>query len=329
MPTLKDKPAAVHPLIGREVRPPRNWTEFLIRWESAGTHLEMLGLLHGGFTVSLTERLGEGKYDYIDRIIFYLSIAHGWSSSVLLQCESDLEQRAHILDVDHDRYGNAVSRMTLSQLRQQVARKAFDMLCLNFFRDIKLLGRGHLLGAFSYDWEVIVSGRFFPVLQDFFKEQKGDSGDVEILNLPNPNERPTNNVEHMVEFLLNLARFLWGWTEGEQRFGHLAPSTQAEEAERLVGMRSRIDRAKPWMIEILDDLNRFDVLRQIRKLDDHCLAKLEEIAMRALLNKHDAFFKRRRVKTLGEACLADSPAALFLNEYTVRARAYERLGKND
>lgn len=315
--TLKDAGAGFHTTLTREIRPIRNWHEWLARWQEAETMEEMLGLLHVGFNASLERgAIWEKTYDKIDRLTFYFTIADGWADSYLLKISED-ENKEYQVGYDQDGH---VIRESLRKLRHQVARKAFDILCsTNFFRT-ELLDSENCRGYESrIKWEeMITSERLFPVIQNFFRAERGLFGDrIEIRNLSRWDDKRSHNEQQAVNFLLNLAKFVWEWREYEIPSWYT--SEQKDEMKmRNVEMRSRLDSAKPWMVEVLAQLGRLDVLRKwILKLDEVCLTKLKEIALRNKLETYRQYsvIKDRPVATLDEACYVGSKAAWFLKEH--------------
>jgi len=313
----KDARATTHPLLSREIRPLSNWHEWLVRWQAAVSIEEMLGLLHVGFNVSIgRHEHGEQEYDDIDRLVFYFSIADGWNDHYLLEFPTDQEKYPHTFNSEQGSPG---------KLRQQLARKAFDMLCLNFFK-VELLGGGRYGDSLADIWEsVVVSERFFPIIQNFFRAGKRRYSDsVSIRNLSYRGSR-SHNEEHAVNFLLDLVRFIWGYKTSE-------PSWRSDEELKQVRkdnavMRSRLDASKPWMVEVLVCLDKLDLLREwILDLDKPCLEKLKEIALRNRLSEYTCpVRKSRTVATLDEACYLDSKAAWFLKEHELRQREHRRL----
>lgn len=266
---------ATHDLFSREIRPVHNWHEWLARWQAAVTLEEMLGLLHAGFSAELRVfRDDVREYDSTDRVLFYLTIADGWADSNLLEVPSDTGNKCQF---GRDRHGNVVWKSVI-EMRQMVALKAFDMLCLNFFR-VELKGGGRDGEGFAYVWEQqIASERLFPAIADFFRAEESRFGGMRIRNL-NPSYlrgEPSHNEKLAHQFLLNLARFLWGWKESDTRFVESAKKPEAEK--KNAAMRARLDGAKPWMVEVLVELGQLDFLREaLLALDAPCLAKLKKL----------------------------------------------------
>lgn len=322
MATQKDE-SAVHTLLTREIRPIRNWHEWLARWQMAEDFQWMESLLHVGFSVSLErEAHGEKEYNCIDRDIFYFSIADGWANRYLLQLPTDGDNEYYA--VGRDSNGNVIKKGP-NELRQQLARKAFDMLCLNFFK-VELLRGGRRGDEFNDVWEsLVVSERLFPIIQSFFRAEKAEFSDnVRIRNLSYRDER-SHNERQAVNFLLNLAKFIWGWKKPDTKW---YGSRKDEADKRFAATRARVDAAKPWMVEVLAELNGFDVLREwILELDKACLAKLKEVALRNELSQYrHPVTKDRQVATLDEACYVGSKTAWFFKEYELMTKEHKRLG---
>ncbi|MBI1960919.1 MAG: hypothetical protein HYS43_01465 [Candidatus Liptonbacteria bacterium] len=325
MPAQKKEVAAVHTLLTREIRPIRNWHEWLALWQAADNLQWMESLLHVGFGISLERaQYGEQEYSGFDRVMFYLTIADGWGwtgrHSLELPTDGDAKYR-----VGYDSNWHLVEK-SARELRQQLARKAFDMLCLNFFK-VELTEE--VRGRFNGFWErLVASERLLPATQHFFRAEKDRYGDdVRIRNLSGRDER-SHNEQQAVNFLLNLARFLWMRREPELRYYSDEKRAEAEEErKRLAETRARVDAAKPWMVEILVALDKLDMLQEwIFQLDEACLAKLKEIALRNKLSRYQhPVMEDRPVATLDEARYLGSSAAWFLARHEVMTREHKRL----
>jgi len=318
----KPPEAAIHSLFSREIRPIRNWNEWLERWQAAATIEEMLGLLHVGFDTSFGNwSHNTKKYDRIDRLIFYFGIADGWTSRWLLEKPED---RGVEYEFGLNQSGQRDSKSP-SELRRILALKAFDMLCLNFFRSE--LHASPTDDNYQECWEsVTFTERLFPVIMNFFRAEKGRFGDkLEIRNLSG-NRKISHNEEQATAFLLKCALFLWTWRENR-----IDSWVKEEEKTKIqewnVVSRARIEAAKPWMIEVLSYLGELRALNgQVFELGEECLAKLEEIAMREELRQHShPVSKDRPVATLDEACFAGSDAAWFLKCVELDTREHKRL----
>jgi len=322
---------AVHPLLTREIRPIYNWCEWLACWESGQGYQWFESLLHVGFQVSLESgKYGEKEYDRIDRIIFYLKVADGWASYSSSSFWHSTDPRDSV-SLGWDSEGHRVTK-TMAELRQLLARKAFDVLCLNFFK-MEKLGRGRDGEFFNEGWENVVSSeRLFPVIMNFFRVEEEFSRFRMcnlVLNSLNE-ERRSHNEKQAVAFLLNLAEFIWErpsdllppyWLKGEEK----------EKFEKqLAATAVRVEAAKPWMVEVLYALGRLDVLdKRILLLEEACLAKLKEIALRTKLDHRQhvgqSMEEGRFAKTIDEALLVGSEAALFLKKHEVMFKENKRL----
>ena len=316
----------IKPLTTVNIRPIWNWNEWLELWQLASDR-ECMGwlesLLHTGFNGNVSFDKAdyyEKKYDHIDRIIAYFTIADGWPNHYQFE-NSNGNDRSYL--TGYDKNGNSVRKST-SALRQQVARKAFDMLCLNFFKEEEYR---YEESEGDFWWRVVLSERLFPVIQNFFRIEKGRYTDrVEIRNLYHQTERLSHNEQLAVDFLLKLAKFLWEWKKTPIESWH-KEDKQKSISEKNERRRIQLDAAKPWMVEILIQLDKLDVLRKwMFKLDKPCLDKLREIALHSELDDFEHHVaKDRPVKTLDEACLAGSKAAWFLKEYELKKKELTRL----
>ncbi len=315
----KDKEVEVtlQGLLNREVRPIHNWHEWLLCWGKAENFQYMESLLHVGFNVPVG---GEKEYDSIDRYIFYFTIADGWSGKGYME-ESLTYEKKHIVGFNLNQ--NPIQK-TEGKLRQQLALKAFNILCQNFFK----VGSVQMVrGVYEFNrvWEdAVVSERLFPVIQNFFKVEGICFGEyAKIRNLSERYVKRSHNEELVVEFLLNLAKFLWTWKEGSTRWY----GDKKEEADkRLAETRVRIESAKPWMVEVLVRLDKLDVLQDwILELDELCLDKLKEISLRNELSWEHPGRYGRVVTTIDEACYVGSKTAWFLKKHELMTREHKRL----
>ena len=147
---------------------------------------------------------------------------------------------------------------------------------------------------------------------------------IVIRNLPRPDPKLSWEL-HAVNFLLGLVIFVWSWERHEIPWGPSSEQEMVREHNRLTQIR--LDSAKPWLVEILAYLGRLDLLRsRTTQLDEPCLAKLKEIALRAELSQYNHPVKETRpVATVEEACYVGSPAALFLERCELMLREGKRL----
>jgi hypothetical protein len=307
----------------REIRPILDWTEWKGRWSTAITYQEMLGLLHVGMLVPTTSHNDDSLLsDHLDRIIFYFKAAEGWDDRWIHSSPLD---RDRMYVVGYDDFYNAV-QMSLSDMRQIVARKAFEILCQKFFKPELHDGKRGYEGV----WGTLITGdHLFPVIQNFFRVANSRSGDVRIMNLPFPSSvtnGATHNTEQSIHFLLRLADFMFNWTEKAVSTLFDAEHIRVQQ-EKDAKKRAVIDAAKPWMIEILLNLNRPDLLKpHLERLNGQSLAKLREIAMRARLDRNSQLIiGSRAVRSIEEACLVGSPAAWLLKEREISMQERQRL----
>ena len=305
--------ATDYSLIKRVVQPPiRNWHHWLERWDNAEDFQQMESLLHCGFNISLSRgHYSEKEYKHLDRVMLYLAVADGWQNSELLRLRED-EGTSYMFG--YDERGATVWKKP-SVLRQMIARKAFDMLCLNFFKGISLVDNSdHRRCTYDRVWtEEIVTPQFLPLIQNFFRVECGQRFGVRNLT-PNYDNR-THNEQDAIQFLVNFAEFIWGGLE-------------VEDDENPSETRKLAESAKPWMTEVLVRLNRLDILRKrILKLDEATLAKLKEVALRDNnFSRHShPVLEDRKVESVEEACYLGSKTAWLLKEYEVVMQVHGRL----
>lgn len=313
-----------HPLFVREIRPINDWSEFLRLWNATTSYEQMLGLLHIGFEVPLnTGGISEQGFDYTDRLKFYFEIANGWS-------ETDW----HWKSPGSEEHPSHLDGITSSSLRKKLATKAFTVLCSEFFNIEKFCSgyrRHHNSDpTIEMHWiQLLMNEHLFPVVKEFFRiEVKNREGSrIQNLSAAWHNGR-IHGEERAINALLMLAPFLFNWTETKIE-SYDYEKEKAEKVERNTAMRAIVDDAMPWMIEVLHDLAGLSVLMPwITDLNEACLSKFKEIAMRSQLsasNQNHHVNNDRQVASLDEARLVGSKAARFLAEYELAMKQTERL----
>ena len=266
------------------------------------------------------------QYTNDDRLETLFGIADGWADHYLLKTGSDRYADESEYIVGHDKDGNRIKR-TESEQRQVLALKAFDLLCLNFFR-MKEESCYEDRETLETKWvRRIISGSLFPTVLNFFRIEKRQFSDIGIRNLSHHrDDRRSNNEKIAVDFLLKLPKFLWEWREYKIS-SFSSEKDKAEIAELNKMMRTRVDGAKVWMVEVLVNLRALHLLEPwIRELDAPCLAKLKEIALQAKLHGHaHSVSEERQVVTLDEACYLGSLSGWFLKKHELICREHARL----
>lgn len=317
--------ALPHPLMVREIRPPRNWNEWRTCWQESTTTHQLTGLLHEGFNVGF-ERFshGEQEYNHTDRLETYFAIADGWERGYSQwHLETD-EGKGYL--VGYDRYGNRQPGNP-AWFRQKLARKAFDVLAQNFFK-VEVENSFSVQHRSRDPWGTdFVSGRILPILMNFFAVEGGAVRNLSGLEASNHNE------QQAINFLLRLAAFVFKWKGEEIKSWHIRPE---EKAKQNAEMRKNINSAKLWMLEVLSSIGKIDLLWDVygmrssfwgfEELDEPCLSKLKEISLRTeLRTTKSPVGKTRLATTVEEACLVNSKAAEFLKLYEIRKAEYARL----
>lgn len=319
----------------QSVRPPENWEEWLeIATRGDQTFYEKLGHLHGIFNVQMgrhreydIEKQEYPPYRESERLILLFEIADGWADPANFDWRSSGERFSGAGYRNEERtyfvgYGRGNTHIrTESEQRQALARKAFDLLCANFFKTSVLerpQDREVADEALAYR---IVSGPLLPALKRFFRIEEG-----RIRNLSRHDDRRTDGEKHAVNFLLNLSKLLWEWKDLPIRWSG-SDEEKAQQEKENATMRALVLEARPWTIEILARLGKLDLLvKQVLAMDTACLDKLAEIAMRAELRSYQhPVMKDRKVATIDEACYAGSQAAWLIKCHEIMAAQHRLL----
>ena len=302
----------------------RNWSHFLLLWENAETREIKKSLIFYGLEVPVGGNLpSEKKYDEIDRIIFYLQIADGWTSASKFIAKNDREHL--IINKDGRR-----ERKTSDELRQMLAQMAFDMLCAKIFKPA-IKNAKEAWKEFRFWSEYIISDRLLSSIKEFFRTEIDNTSSrerVEIDNLYFWKESKSSRKILAKNFLVQLVEVIWDLQEVE-----IKSYWDEERIEKYRkwnhDTRTLLDSSRPWTVEILVALNRLDVLRKrILRLDQTSLDKLKEIALGNELSEHsNPVSAVRQVPSLDEACYVGSPSAWFVKEHELKTSEHERLEK--
>jgi len=304
----------------QEVPPVRAWSEWLKLAQAATTFEQKLGLLHVGFDV---ETHVGGKLAATDRLKFYFDAADGWTETSSFRYEGLLWSQEETYHVGHDKHHNALKR-TVSEQRQQLARKAFEMLARHYFKPML-----HWLENANHrdrDEEVWMR-RFlldpaFLFIREFFAIERAG-----VRNLTERYRDRSPSEELVVEFLLKLPQLLWSWQEDEINSYDSAETKAGKERDNRLAAQI-VAAAKLWIIEVLADLGELDLLTKwlVTDFDEPCVAKLEEIALRTKLKEHYHHVQKDRpATTIDEACFAGSEAAWLLKKRSLLVRENGRL----
>ena len=339
VPTHKPAEVPFYVQFKQEVRTPKNWAEFLKFAGEATTLIQKVGLVHGIFDFET----GRGKwnndagkyveYTNFDRLEFLFGVADGWADKSLLRTDGVhwFNDETKYL-VGYDRNGNHIKR-TESEQRQVLARKAFDMLVAHFFKMPEIREDHSDRENVETRWMMdFVFGPIFPIVQSFFRFEEEKRFRAGIRNLSLDVDRCSNSERQAIDFLLKLTKFLWSWKDPRVSYWGKSPEDkvrQKKEEEKILAMRTVVDGAKPWMIEVLTQLHELHLLEKwILELDDSCLATLKKISLRNELRQHlNPVSENRKVATVDEACYLGSPAGWLLKKHELMNREYKRLTK--
>lgn len=310
-PPAELKPVSVLCVATPDIRPIKDLNEWFSFFETAETLEEHIWLLHIGFDMEVADldyrrKQTEVQLTSFDRIICYLNFADGHEGDV-----DDIQLREergynHYYGRDQNQNRN---KLDPGGLRRLLAQKAFTQLCNHFFK--KYLPEGDRDP--EEGWAVRIVENLLPELQYFFRMEYNYRNTLR--NLRGTWYTPKHEVEIVVKFLVNLARFLWEW-EG-QRLWHGKEEEVRQRDEANAKFQATLDAAKPWMIEVLYEIGKIDLLRRyLLRLEPASLDKLREIAYRKKFDKHKhPVAENRSVKTIDEAIYVGSVPARLLKEY--------------
>lgn len=321
----KEEDSKVATFLLKQIRTYRNWHECVMEFLTTDVKQRKISALHEGYNTSIERSYGGGldepTYTEEDRAIFYLKVADGYKQVWDHQIPEDEGKKFYD---GFDKFGQTEWKVP-TQLRQEVALKAFIILCQNFFNLVLYYAKD--IRQFDGRWEsFIVSEKLFPSIQNFFRFKKQPDGDINVRNLPYGKEL-SHNEQIVVTFLKNLAIFLWeGWKEREVE-GYLGIEYRKRTEEANASRARNILNMKLWMIEILSQLREINLVEKwLPTFEPACLEKMREIAMRATLSpgKHPVK-QERKVNSVAEAVLAGSRSAKIIALHEIAVNEINRL----
>lgn len=279
--------AVKHPLVGKEVTHIQSWGQWKERWEKESCTEILHSLLHFGFGVSADWN------EAIERLCLYLEIAdNGDERSSVFSSKDDWQFQTYRA------FGSEVN--TKAGLREVLAKKAFQMLCQNFFKNTE---------KSEYHWKlpswarIVIVPQVLTKLFWFFQlDYQGDT-----LNL----HRITESEHHkqiVRDFVHDFCLFVW-------ECGDSAYHNYQEITEEV---RTAFRQARPDIITLLAGLGELDLLLKgdrYEEIDKACLKKLKNLAFGYELwlpDVNDFHGNRRKPRTIEEACLGKSQAARVL-----------------
>lgn len=297
----------INPLLSRKPLPISNWKEWLTHWENTTSLQEMLGLLHFGFDVETWS--SQNEYTWKDRVLFYLSVADGWSDDMYLYVPD--EDRECRYEIGRDKYGNGIQK-TVRGLRQDVATKAASLV-FKELNQIPVAVSGKYGPEPNSAWESIFASDFFPYIQSFFRiTERSEFSNPEVRNLTAGYVSRYHILQgSLIQFITNLADAMWGWKEPS----YFNNDQQKEKAEAL---RARIEEAKPWMVEVLCRCGKVAKLEEwLLSFDEKCLEVIKNIALERGVGD-------KQSQSVEEACYQGSKTAWLLIRHRILSQEAKR-----
>ncbi len=279
---------AKHPLLDLTPITFHEFKEWLERWEGTTYLAERLGLLH-----CLTTENGWWKGREL--VLLLLEVADGYT-----------RERGFITE-----YGYSGDEQNIRN-RQDIAEKAFGVLCLKFFK-------GGIRDEKPSWWWMLEDEVLFQKVLWFLRRDKNHmrNRDFEISD---------DSIGHQQRVFRT---FLYDFTRLGWKFRSLSERGWDEEADGVV--KKRLIAARPQFIEILDELKELNWLNG-QELDAASLKKLTELALgkechlppTRILQSSNTY---RKPQDLPEAVLGDSVAAQVVLLHRVRGKALRRINE--
>ncbi len=250
--------------------------EWRKRWEVAEYLEEKLGLLHG--LISHSAHLTDPWQ--AEMVRFLLRLADGYGSYTNFTTEM---------------YGVRDVPQVVTSC-QEIARKAFQVLCLKFFRTDERKNPAH------FWWWALADQQLFEKLLWFTRFDKRETRPLHNFHY-RAGERDFDN-DHLAPifrgFLDDFAKN-GGWN----RYLLIRPFREllSSNDERDTAILDRLDAAKPHLVRILCGLGEYPFLEG-KELDNPCIRTLEE-----MLPGFNGETGRISRKDLNKAALANSPEA--------------------
>lgn len=271
-----------HPLEGKEVTYIQSWEQWKKRWEGESSTEILHSLLHFGFSVSANWK------DAVERLCLYLEIAdNGDERSSVFSSKDDWQFQTYRA------FGSEVN--TKAGLREVLAKKSFQMLCQNFFKNT---------AEQNYHLPSWVGMITIPQVLDkvFWFFRLNYLGDILNIHLLRDGDHQKKVAE---DFVHELCLFIWDC-------GNYGTYPGCRELTEEV--RTAFRKARPDVITLLAGLGELNLLLKgdrYEEMDNVCLKKIESLAFGYELWLPDAN-EFRKPQTIEEACLGKSQAARVL-----------------
>jgi len=283
-----------HPLLEINHFYPLDWKKITEMWQDPNLPFEIrLSLLHYGFNVDSGGTLKE-------RLFFYFDLADGFDR--------------HDFSVGwHERHDPSNS-----DRRKEIAKKAFQMLCLHFFKDPEKGKRCLWKEYIAFDENVFkkMLWLFRPV----------GSGSPSLVNDVGYDSCRVGShyLEIAQKFLDDFVKFVWyGFDEYESDRGHGVVRPTSTNYKWFID-------ARPQIVEILYGTRKLHKLLSLTKVarEIENTPEFDKKAVRGsgedVLNKLRQLATKNYTRELSEAVVACDPAAEVLCVLNARKRAREQ-----
>lgn len=291
----KNGESGKHVLLEKDLTYIKDWEGWKELWEGESQAEYLNSLLFFGFDISANEN------EAVERLCLYLEIADGTgrSSNFVKENEEGEDEYFRLRFLNpcktfiQREYENGIK--TKAEFREMLAKKAFQVLCLKFFKNTSK--EGYLPSWHKELLDPDVLAKLFWFFRSENQWRWLDDHHLKIVN----------------NFGYDFCLFVWNHANGKYRFGFNYPREIDEETIAL--FRS----VCPDVITVLARLHKLDFLMsrdRYEEVDENCLDRLKKLSLNNVLclPKIDSSWgnEHRKPKDIKEACLGGSQAARVL-----------------
>ncbi len=241
-----------HPMKEKKISYIKSREEWKKHWDETSNVEELISLLHFGLDIPGSGRHGE----WAEHIVFYLSIAHGY------QNQSNWIDSVECNGICHY-WKTAVDpgQSDPSYVRQQVARKAWKMLCTKIF--------GPLVAKPLT--EIEVARKWLSYLEDDAIVSAFIGFFSEVANIPHRFSSLDHDISVVMGFLKIFVTVGWGYDHIMARVSYFDASNLDRFAHHRPKLLKIIDRLRLWDEVFIDDQLRW------KRLSDADLEKIDQL----------------------------------------------------
>ena len=292
----------------------KNWEEWKECWQGEDQAEYLNSLLHFGFNIPVNEE------EAAERLCLYLEIADGISrsSNFVKENEEGEDEFFRLIRlrasnpcktfVQHE-HENGIK--TRAEFRKMLAKKAFQVLCLKFFKNTS---KEDYLPSW---YEGLLNPSALAKLFWFFRPENS------WYSIEDHYEKIVYN------FAYDFCIFIWNCANGRAVDKYFFFSQKIHKEDILL-----FQSVSPDVITVLNRIGKLDFLlykNRYQEVSEDCLNRLEELALNKKLSlpKIDSSWQNedRKPKDIEEACFGGSQAAKVLTILQIQQKEGEKFDK--